>query len=113
MPSRSFKVLCAGKDLSLLRTRCAILVESGYDARPATLEEAEILLLNEQFDLVVVSAWLNDSEKDSLLSAVGRTPTYVLPGLTLAGELLAQVGRRLAPAQEGLATMSDDLLIQG
>jgi hypothetical protein len=37
--------------------------------------------------------------KGRILSAAGRTPTYVLPGFTLASELLAAVGR-LLPAGE-------------
>jgi DNA-binding response OmpR family regulator len=112
LPSRSSKLLCAGKDLSLLRTRCAILTQNGYDARPATLQEAEILLRSEQFDLVVVSAWLDDWDRVKLLSAVGRTPSYVLPGLTLAAELLKQVEQRLpAITCEGLATMTGDVLL--
>jgi len=93
MPTR---VLCVGKDLDLLRTRCAVLNQSGYDAQSATVPEAELLLLTEEFDLIIVSAFLDDSEKDRILSAAGKTPTLMLRGLTLAPKLLVEVERMLA-----------------
>jgi hypothetical protein len=57
------------------------------------MPEAEVLLRTEEFDLIVVSAQLGESERGRILSAAGETPTYVLPGLTLAAELLAKVER--------------------
>lgn len=96
MPSRPIRLLCVGKDTDLLRTRCAVLSHSGYDARWATMPEAETLLQTEEFDLVIVSAFLNDGEKDRVLSAAGKMPTLMLRGLTHAPELLAQVEQRLA-----------------
>jgi hypothetical protein len=64
--------------------------------------EVEILLRTEEFDLIIVSARLSESEKGRILSAVGETPTYVLHGLTLVAELLSEVERLLPPARPRL-----------
>jgi hypothetical protein len=93
MPTR---LLCVGKDLALLRTRSAVLRQSGYDAQSATVPEAELLLLTEKFDLIIVSAFLDDSEKDRILSPAGAMPTLMLRGLTLDPDLLVEVERMLA-----------------
>jgi hypothetical protein len=60
-------------------------------------EGAEILLRKEKYDLVIVSASLNEWERGRILSAAGRTPTYVLRGLTFVSELLDQAERLLPP----------------
>ncbi len=88
-------LLCVGKDAELLRTRCAVLSQSGYDAKSATVPEAELLLNTEQFDLIIVSAFLDEGEKGRILSAAGKLPTLMLRGLTLAPELLDEVERML------------------
>jgi DNA-binding response OmpR family regulator len=97
MTSYPARLLCAGEDPWLLHTRCAVLRQAGYEAQAATVPEAEVLLRTEEFDLIVVSAQLSESERGRILSAAGETPIYVLHGLTLATELLAQV-ERLLPA---------------
>ena len=74
MPSRLARLLCVGRELELLQTRCAVLSYSGYDAIPATMPEAETLLHTGQFDLVVVSAWLSEWERGRILGAAGKTP---------------------------------------
>jgi hypothetical protein len=73
-----------------------VLSRYGYDATSATVAEAENLLRTKGFDLVIVSAFLSQPEKDRVISAAGETPTLVLEGLTLAPELLVEVDRRLA-----------------
>jgi hypothetical protein len=97
-------MLCVGKDLDLLQTRCDVLNLSGYDAQSATVPEAELLLLTEKFDLVIVSAFLDDSEKDRILAAAGTMPTLMLRGLTLAPELLGKVQRMLAELEANKTT---------
>ena len=96
------RVLCTGNDPEVLHSRCAVLRPAGYEAQAATPPEVEILLRTEEFDLIIVSARLSESEKGRILSAVGETPTYVLHGLTLAAELLSEVERRLPPAHPRL-----------
>lgn len=104
MTSRSARLLCVGKEPDLLQTRCAVLRHSGYGAQSATLPEAENPLRTEQVDLIVVSAGLNERERGRILAASGKTPVYVLSGLTLACDLLAQVKRRLPPVSSSTPT---------
>jgi DNA-binding response OmpR family regulator len=101
MPTRPARLLCVGKELELLQTRCAVLNQSGYDALAATLEEAQILLHTSKFDLTIVSAWLSEWERGRILAAAGKTPSLVLTELTLAEDLLAKVERMLQPATSG------------
>jgi hypothetical protein len=101
MPSRAARLLCVGNEVDHLETRCAVLIRSGYNAEAAVLPEAEIILRTKEFDLVIVSAWLEEREKGQVLTAAGKTPALVLTELTLADKLLAEVERRLvAAAQE-------------
>jgi hypothetical protein len=55
------------------------------------LAEAEVLLRAESFDLVIVSAFLRELERNPILSAAGRTPVFVLDGFISPHDLLAQV----------------------
>jgi hypothetical protein len=71
------------------------LVSSGYDAWCALYPEAESLLGTEHFDLIIISAFLTDQQKNQLVALAGTMPTIVLRGLTLAPELLRLIERRL------------------
>ena len=93
MPAR---LLCVGSDAVHLKTRCDVLVTVGYTARSVTVAEAELLLQTDEFDLVIVSAFLGEREKGRILAAVGKTPTLVLTQLTFADDLLIQVEQVLA-----------------
>ena len=97
MPAR---LLCVGNDIKHLQTRCAVLESVGYDAESAVMPEAETLLRAEEFDLVIVSAWLDEWEKGKILTAAGKTPALVLTELVLADKLLAQVERLLVTASQ-------------
>jgi DNA-binding response OmpR family regulator len=101
MPTRPARLLCVGKELELLQTRCAVLNQSGYDTLAATLAEAESILRVSKFDLVIVSAWLSEWERGRILAAACKTPVLVLTEVTLAEELLAQVERLLTSAAPG------------
>jgi hypothetical protein len=46
-------------------------------------------------DLVIISAQLTDREEARMLSVAGKTPAWVLDGMTLAADLLDQVKQRL------------------
>ena len=96
MHSRHAHLLCTGKEPGLLLTRCAVLNRSGHDAQPANLSEAEVLVRTQKFDLVIVSAWLNECDKKPLLAAAGKTPILELTGLTPADDLLTKVEQMLA-----------------
>jgi DNA-binding response OmpR family regulator len=99
------RLLCTGNEADLLQSRCAVLRHAGYDAQAASLTEAEILLGTEKYDLVIISAGLSQWDRGRILSAAGKTPTYVLQGLTFAPELLAQAEQRLPPVSQ---SASDD-----
>lgn len=99
MPSPA-RLLCAGNQADLLESRCAVLRHAGYDAKAATLAEAETLLGTEKYDLVIISAWLSEWDRGRILLAAGETPTCVLRGLTFAPELLARVERMLTTGTE-------------
>ena len=92
------RLLCTGNEADLLESRCTLLRHSGYEAQASTLQEAEILLRTEKYDLVIISAWLSEWERDQILPAAGKTPTYVLSGLTFTSELLGEVERHVAQA---------------
>jgi hypothetical protein len=93
-------VLCVGNGVDHLQTRCVVLGSAGYDAKAAAMPEAEGLLRTEEFDLIIVSAWLGERERGSILAAAGKTPALVLTELTLADKLLAEVARLLLAASQ-------------
>jgi hypothetical protein len=86
---------CVGEDTQSLEFRCAVLQRAGYHATPASVPEAETFLRTEHFDLVIVSAWLQEGENEKVVTSAGKTPTLVLTRLTLAQDLLGQVERLL------------------
>ena len=98
MHARPARLLCVGRDIDHLRTRCAVLGHHGYDTQSATAPEAELLLRSQDFDLIIVSAFLEEWEKARVLSAAGKVPSLVLLGLVLAPELLIEVQKMLAEA---------------
>jgi hypothetical protein len=78
MTSRPARLLCVGEDLKLLQTRCAVLERNGYRGQSAMLPEVEDLLRSQEFDLLIVSAWLSEREKAKILITAGKTPALVL-----------------------------------
>ncbi len=88
---RPARLLCIGNETDHLRTRCAVLGRAGYNATSAAMGEARILLGVEAFDLVIVSAWLSERDREAILAASGKTPALVLTELTLPDKLLALV----------------------
>jgi hypothetical protein len=112
MTSYPARLLCAGKEPEFLHTRCAVLRHVEYEAQAATVPEVEVLLrTGAEFDLIIVSAQLSESERRSILICTGETPTYVLHGLTLAAELLAQVEGLLPAPQIALVGTTLPLII--
>jgi DNA-binding response OmpR family regulator len=96
MNKNSAHILCIGKDPGLLRSRCAVLAHGGYDAQAVMFAEAESLLRTGSFDLLILSAILNDEERRQIMAQVGDpTRILILKKLIFASELLAEVERRL------------------
>jgi hypothetical protein len=69
------RLLCVGEDTQSLEFRCAVLQRAGYHATPASVPEAETFLRTEHFDLVIVSAWLQEGENEKVVTSAGKTPT--------------------------------------
>jgi hypothetical protein len=96
MPIDRARILCVGKELSLLQLRCTVLASFGYNAHAVTFSGLQVLLLTHKYDLVIVDAVLSEWERGRVLVAAGETPTLILRELTFAPELLTEVKRRLA-----------------
>jgi hypothetical protein len=89
-------ILCIGKDSGLLRSRCGVLEHAGYDAQAVMFHDAGSLLWSEKFDLIILSAILNDEERAYISQLVGpATPILTLKKLIFASELLSAVDRQL------------------
>jgi CheY-like chemotaxis protein len=72
--SGSIRILCVGDDLDLIRTRCAVLGYSGYDAHAATPEQVSAALKAERYDLVIFSILISQRDRERIFSAAGETP---------------------------------------
>jgi hypothetical protein len=57
-------------------------------------------LRTEEFDLVIVSAWLGEWDRGVILSTARKAPALVLTELTLADKVLAQMERMLVAASQ-------------
>jgi CheY-like chemotaxis protein len=90
------RILCVGDEMKLLSVRCEVLKYSGYSAQAATVEGAAELIKKEDFDLIIVAAFLREADKRRVLSAAGDTPTLVLQGIVFAPKLLAAVEAKLS-----------------
>jgi hypothetical protein len=85
--------------MTLLSIRCEVLKSSGYSAQAATVEDAADLIKQEAFDLIIVSAFLSEANRQRVLFAAGVTPTLVLQGIAVAPELLEEVEATLSSRQ--------------
>lgn len=91
-------LLCVGKDLRLLRTRCAVLATTGYEAELAMVTEVELRFASKQYDAIIVSAMMSDAELSRIAMAAKRTPALVLDSLVSPTDLLAKVEHLLETA---------------
>jgi hypothetical protein len=94
--SRPARILCIGKDSGILRSRCAILKDAGYQAEAVFFAAADNLLQRESFDLLVLSVILTEQEREHIATiAAGATPILQVTKTILAFELLAEVEQLL------------------
>jgi hypothetical protein len=104
------RILCIGKDATLLWTRCAVLQHSGYDARGVIYESGEDVLTREQFDLIILSAILNDQERERICELVdGAVPILSLQKVLFARELLGKVEQCLGTFQWSMRVAARDV----
>jgi hypothetical protein len=94
MATKSPKILCVESNVAVLESRCAVLKASSYDAASATPKVAEIVLLSQKFDLIVVSR-LSDSDLHRVNNLADGADMLVLGRLTLPSEMLFLVAQRL------------------
>jgi hypothetical protein len=88
------KILCVERDVSVRKSRCAILKYSGYDAASASPQVAEIVLRSQKFDLIVISR-LSDFDLHRIINLADGADVLVLGELTMPSELLSLVAERL------------------
>ena len=88
------KILCVEQNVSVRKSRCAILKNSGYDAAPASPKVAEVLLRSQKFDLIVLSR-LSDFDLHRVINLADGADVLVLDGFTAPSELLSLVAQRL------------------
>ena len=101
MTNNRARILCIGKDPGLLRSRCAVLAHGGYDAQAAMFADAERLLRTSSFDLIILSAILNDEERLQITALVGDPMRIlILKKLIFASELLSEVEQRLRSTEQ-------------
>jgi hypothetical protein len=93
--SGSARILCIGKDSGVLRSRCAILEDAGYQAQAVFFVDADKLLEREAFALLILSVILTEEEREHIATiAGGATPILQVTKTILASELLAEVEQR-------------------
>jgi CheY-like chemotaxis protein len=91
----SYRILCVEND-AVLESRCAVLELSGYDTSAASVQAAEFLLSNQEFDLIVLSANLSEKERQWIVAGAGSsTRILALNGFTLPSELISMVAEQL------------------
>jgi hypothetical protein len=94
--SGSARILCIGKDPGILRTRCAILDDAGYEAQAVFFTDADDLLQRERFDLLILSVILTEEEREHIAKVAARAvPIFQVTKTILASELLHNVKRQL------------------
>jgi CheY-like chemotaxis protein len=104
MTEKRPQILCVGNEPDLLELRCAILERAGYASQTASLEEAEPLLKSGKFDIVVVSAKVNEHESLQVTSLAQNTPLLLLKGVTFPRHLLNEVSALIASRAAGMST---------
>jgi DNA-binding response OmpR family regulator len=96
MTEKRPQVLCVGNEPDLLELRRAILQQAGYACLAARLEEAETPLRSGRFDVVIVSARVDEHEKRWVTSLAQDTPLLFLNGVTFPRDLLKEVSDLIA-----------------
>jgi DNA-binding response OmpR family regulator len=96
MTEKRPQILCVGNEPDLLDLRCAILDREGYASSAARLEEADVLLKSGKFDIVIVSARVNEHEKRRVVSLAQDTPLLFLDGVTFPRHLIKDVSDLIA-----------------
>jgi ABC-type amino acid transport substrate-binding protein len=89
------RILTVGIDVSLLTTRQALLVSSGYDSLIATPVDFDEKLHSGKFDLVILSAMLTQEEKRLIHATSGRHACAGVGVMVWPNELLRMLAEAL------------------
>lgn len=88
-----FRVLCVGDDSALLQCRCMVLEYNGYKADKAAPQDARRAIDTGDYDVVLLSMTLGDSERKLLTQDVPKSSQIVqIDSWTGPYDLLAIVG---------------------
>ena len=93
------KILCVEYDEGLLKSRCAVLDHSGYDAASVSPQVAQIMLRGRKFDLIVLSK-LSDFDLHRINNLADGADVLVLDRFTTPVELLSLVAERVDRQQK-------------
>jgi DNA-binding response OmpR family regulator len=96
MTEKRPQILCVGNEPDLLELRCAILGQAGYACQTAWLVEAGAQLKSGTFDVIIVSARIEEHDKLWVTSLAQDTPLLFLNGVTFPRDLLQSVSDLLA-----------------
>ena len=96
MDSGLSKILCIEPDLRLLESRAAVLKHSGFDVKTAPPPEAETVLRDQEFDLLIVHS-VDESDLHRVAALSNGAEVLILEGYTSPIELVALVADRLKP----------------
>ena len=88
---KTVQLPCVGQDTNLLRSRCAVLACSDFDAESCTPLETKNRLASKEYDAIIVSALMSDDDYKLVLAAARSTPSIVLSGFTPVPDLLSLV----------------------
>jgi DNA-binding response OmpR family regulator len=91
MTENHTQILCVGNEPDLLELRCSILEQAGYACEAARLNQADTLLKDGRFDLVIISARISEYEKRHVISLAPNTRLLFLSGVTFPRDLLRDV----------------------
>jgi hypothetical protein len=91
-----FRILCVGADVGLLASRQALLASRSFDSQVVKPEEFDQEFQSGRFDLVILSATLNEEAKRRIQGEIqGGTKMLVLESLVWPEEFVAMVGMAL------------------
>jgi DNA-binding response OmpR family regulator len=105
MTEKCPQILCVGNEPDLLDLRRAILQQAGYACLAARLEEVETALKGGRFDIVIVSARVNELQKRLVTSLAQDTPLLFLNGVTFPRDLLKDVSDLIASKAARVLTL--------
>ena len=98
MPLNRTRILCIGKDPTLLASRCGILNNEGYDAKASNVDGGFQVLQAGNFDVVILSGTLAKKHGEFVSDCPTNTQSLVIEGFLFPSQLLAALKQKLERA---------------